>query len=65
MLPREVQIFHCLALALISLNKKEMEGRGIGFPTSLSLLPDSEMTEEEKAIKERLTLPKKSAEKPL
>ena len=55
MLPREVQIFHCLALALISLNKKEMEGRGIGFPTSLRLLPDSEMTEEEKAIKERLT----------
>ena len=55
LLPREVQIFHCFALALLSLNKKEMEGRGIGVPMSLRLLPDSEMTEEERAIKERLT----------
>ena len=54
MLPREVQIFHCLALALILLNKKEMERRGINFPT-MSQVPESEMTEEEKAIKERLT----------
>ena len=54
MLPREVQIFHCLALALIFLNKEEMERRGIDFPT-MSRVPESEMTEEEKAIKERLT----------
>ena len=58
-LPREIQIFHCLALALITLNMDEMKRQSINFSLSMSLLPESEMTEEEKVIKERLTLTSK------
>ena len=52
--PRDVQVVHCLALALIHLNKDEIDKRGIGIAISLSRIPESEMTEELKALKERL-----------
>ncbi|MCY3665839.1 MAG: hypothetical protein OXH81_09295 [Gemmatimonadetes bacterium] len=50
---RDQKIFHCLGSALISLNEKEMVKQGIGVPTTKAV-PESEMTEEQKAIKERL-----------
>ena len=51
---RDVQILHCLALALISLNMDEMGRRDIGVLQSISPVPESEMTEELKALKARL-----------
>jgi hypothetical protein len=51
---RDVQIIHCLALALIHLNMDEMGKRGIGAMLSMSQVPESEMTEELKDLKERL-----------
>ena len=42
---RDVQILHCLALALISLNFDEMGRRGIGALLSMSRVPESDMTE--------------------
>ena len=51
---RDVQIFHCLALALINLNMDELGRRGIGAYRSMSRVPESEMTEELEAIKVRL-----------
>ena len=52
--PRDVQVVHCLALALIHLNMDEIEKRGVGIGRSLSRVPESEMTDELKALKERL-----------
>ena len=52
--PRDVQVLHCLALALISLNMAEMKKRGIGVLLSMSRVPESEMTEELKALKDRM-----------
>ena len=51
---RDVQVVHCLALALIHLNMDEIEKRGIGIARSLSREPVSEMTKELKALKEHL-----------
>ena len=53
-IPRDVQVVHCLALALIHLNMDEIEKRGIGIASSMSRVPESEMTEELTALKERL-----------
>ena len=52
--PRDVQILHCLALALIHMNMDEMERRGIGTLLSMTQVPESDMTEELKALRERL-----------
>ena len=52
--PRDLQTLHCLALALIHLNADEMGKRGIRMAGSLSIVPESEMTEELRALKERL-----------
>ena len=52
--PREIQVVHCLALALIHLNMDEIDKRGIGIGRSLSRVSESEMTEQHKALKERL-----------
>ena len=51
---RDVQIVHCLALALIHLNMGEMSRRGIGALLSMSQVAASEMTEELKALKQHL-----------
>ena len=51
--PRDVQILHCLALALIGLNMDEMKERGIRALLSMSRIPESEMTEEMKELKDR------------
>ena len=51
---REVQILHCLALALITLNMDEMKKQGIGALLSMSRVPDSEMTEDLKVLWDRL-----------
>ena len=51
---RDVKILHCLALALISLNMDEMSKRGIGALLSMSQVPESEMTQELKTLKNRL-----------
>ena len=52
--PRDVHVVHCLALALIHLNMDEIEKRGIGIAHSMRRMPESEMTDELKALKERL-----------
>ena len=52
--PRDIQILNCFALALIILNGDEMQKQGIGIWQSMSPTPESEMTEELKALKERL-----------
>ena len=51
---RDVQIVHCLALALIHLNMDEMNRRGIGALLSMSQVAESEMTEELKVLKQHL-----------
>ena len=51
---RDVQILHCLALALISLNMDEMGKRGIGALLSMSPVPESEMTEELKILRDNM-----------
>ena len=51
---RDVQILHCLALALIHMNMDGMERRGIGTLLSMTKVPESDMTEELKALRERL-----------
>lgn len=53
-LPRDVQILHCLALTLIELNMDEMGRRGIPALLSMSRVPESEMTDEERALKDHL-----------
>ena len=52
---RDVQILHCLALVLISLNLDEMGSRGINVFGSMSPVPESQMTEELRALTARLT----------
>ena len=52
--PRDVLVVHCLALALIHLNMDEMAKRGIGFGSSLRPVLESEMTEEIRAWKSSL-----------
>ena len=49
---REIQIIHCLSLALIHLNWNEMERRGIGVMQSMNPIPEWKMTED---LKARLT----------
>ena len=51
---RDVQILHCLALALISLNMDEVQNQGLQVVSSMSEIPESEMTEELRALKERM-----------
>ena len=51
---RDVQILHCLALALVVLNMDEMAKRGMKAMLSMSLVPEAEMTEDLVALKERL-----------
>ena len=51
---RDVEVVHCLALALIHLNMDEVQKRGIGIGRSLIQIPELEMTEQQKALKERL-----------
>ena len=52
---RDVQIMHCLALALIHLNMDEAQRRGIVIAYSLAPVPQAELTEELKALKSRLS----------
>ena len=52
---KDSRILHCLALALISLNVDFMTRQGIGLWTSMSLVPESEITEDLNSLKERLT----------
>ena len=52
---RDAQIIHCLALALINLNMDEMRKQGIPAMLSMSAVPESEMTEDLRALKERLS----------
>ncbi len=51
---RDVQVLHCLALALIWLNMDEMGRRGMGALLSMSRVSQSEMTEELKVLKDRM-----------
>ena len=52
---QDVQIVHSLALALIHLNMDEMVKRGIKAISSMIPVPESDMTEALKALKERLS----------
>ena len=47
---RETQVLHTLAIALISLNIKEMNDRKIGMYQSMSVVPDSEITDDLRAL---------------
>ena len=51
--PREVQVLHCLALALIKLNLDEITRRGFQV-LSMSAVPESDMTADVKAWKESM-----------
>ena len=51
---RDIQILHCLALALIHLNMVEMGKLGIKAMLSMSRVPDADMTEDLVALKQRL-----------
>lgn len=51
---RDVQILHCLALALIFINMDEMGKRGIGALLSMNKVLDSQMTEDLKALRDLL-----------
>ena len=51
---REVQILHCVALGLITLNMDEMTTRNIPIMSSMSAIPESRMTDDLRAVKERL-----------
>ena len=52
---RDVQNLHCLALALIHLNMDEMKRQGISAISSMSAVPEAEMTQELKALRDRLS----------
>ena len=52
--PREVQILHCLALALIGLNLNEMTQRQIGIIGEMNVVSEWEMTDELRELKKRL-----------
>ena len=49
---RDVQIMHCLALALIHVNMDEVRRREIGLIESMSVVPEAKMTAELRAIKD-------------
>ena len=51
--PREKQVVHCLALALIRLNMDEITKRKLQV-LSMSAVPESEMTADIRALKERM-----------
>ena len=51
---RDVQILHCLALGLIALNMDEIKKQGLQVVSSMSVVPESEMTEELRALKESM-----------
>ena len=51
---RDVQILQCMALALVDLNMDEMVRRSIPAPTSMRRVPQSDMTEELKALHDRM-----------
>ena len=51
---RDMQILHCLALGLIKLNMDEMVRRNINVIASMSVVPESEMTDALRALKEHL-----------
>lgn len=52
---RDLQVLHCLSLGLIHLNMAEMERRKIGVIGSMSKVPESRMTDDLRALKQRLT----------
>ena len=54
--PRDVQIMHCLSLALISINMQEMSKQGMQVIQSMSPVPQSEITEELKTLVNRMKL---------
>ena len=56
LLPRDVQIMHCLALALIGINVQEMRRQGIQIIQSMSPVPPSEKTEELSTLVNRMKL---------
>lgn len=50
----EVQILHCLALALLEINRNELQKRGVNFPGSVKEVPESEITDELKELLDRM-----------
>ena len=54
--PRDVQIMHCLSLALISINMQEMSKQEMQVIQSMSPVPQSEITEELKTLVNRMKL---------
>ncbi len=52
---RDVQILHCLALGLIHVNMDEMQRRKIPVFASISRVPESEMTDELRALKSQMS----------
>ena len=42
----DIQLLQCLALALLEINWNEMGKRGMKVYASMSVVPDSEMTDE-------------------
>ena len=53
---RDVQIMHCLALALIAINVEEMTKREMDIIHTMSAVPQAKMTAELKALVDRLSL---------
>ena len=51
---REMQVLHCLALGLIKLNMAEIQKHKIKVSSSMRRIPESEMTNELRAVKERM-----------
>ena len=51
---RELQVIHCLALALIKLNMDEMERRSVKAMDSLRRMPESEITPQVKEFRDRI-----------
>ena len=51
---REVQVLHCLALGLIKLNRDEIARRNLKIHSSMSPIPESEMTDELRAVKDSM-----------
>ena len=52
--PREVQVLHCLALGLIKLNMDEIARRGYQVPPSMRVIPESDMTDELRAVRKSM-----------
>ena len=52
--PREFSVLHCLALGLIGLNVGEMQRQKIQPLSIMSAVPESEMTDELRALKESM-----------